>query len=381
VAVEASSENENDEEDDLILPLQVDAAFRILLGRPPESEHVIADWCKACDSVEQLAEMLRDCDEFRALQNTGASLTNTSEGGYEPRDLEIFARFARYQGPGKLGFVTDFLGTRTSTDFIASIRSMDGAVEGLPIPTNFHAETVEWIGALKAVISARQRFVAVELGAGWGPWLVTSARAAESCGIDDVHLVGVEGDATHFQFMREHFVENGLDPGEHTLLLGVAAEEDGTASFPVIEDPTADWGAAALTETMVKKGALMDYRGLKVDGVVSVPAYSLPSLLEPFDEIDLVHCDIQGAEERVLSAAIDALNAKVRWLVVGTHSRLIEGQLIEMFMGSGWDLEQEKPCLFQQSGAIAQLTMDGCQVWRNHRSADNVETMVRKSRP
>ena len=363
----------------MILPEQVDAAFRILLGRPPESEHVIADWCKACNSVEQLAEMLRDCDEFRALKNTGSALTNSSEVGYEPSDLEIFERFTRYQGPGKLGFVTDFLGTRTSTDFVASIRSMDGAVEGLPIPANFHAETVEWIGALKAVISAGKRFVAVELGAGWGPWLVTSARVARGCGIDDVHLVGVEGDATHFQFMRKHFIENGLDPDEHTLLLGVAAEEDGTASFPVIEDPAMDWGAAALTKTEVKNGVLMDYRGLKLDGVVSVPAYSLPSLLEPFDEVDLVHCDIQGAEEGVLSAAIDALNAKVRWLVVGTHSRLIEGQLIEMFMGSGWDLEQEKPCIFQQSGAIAQLIMDGCQVWRNSGLVKNVETIKRKS--
>jgi hypothetical protein len=39
-----------------------------------------------------------------------------------------------------------------------------------PIPGDFHAETIEWIGVLKAVKAAGQRFAVLELGAGFGTW-------------------------------------------------------------------------------------------------------------------------------------------------------------------------------------------------------------------
>jgi hypothetical protein len=48
-----------------------------------------------------------------------------------------------------------------------SVRSTD--MGGPPIPQDFHAEGAEWIGLLKTVITATDRYVAIEWGAGWAP--------------------------------------------------------------------------------------------------------------------------------------------------------------------------------------------------------------------
>jgi hypothetical protein len=62
------------------------------------------------------------------------------------------------------GFVTDFLGVRTRTSFIRGLNAADGAVLGIPIPDDgYHAEGIEWIGLLKSVAAARQKFTAIEV--------------------------------------------------------------------------------------------------------------------------------------------------------------------------------------------------------------------------
>ena len=83
-----------------------------------------------------------------------------------------------------------------------------------------------------------------------------------------------------------------------------------------------------------------------------------------------MHCDVQGAEGDVLTAAADVLSSRVRRIVVGTHGRAIEDRLMASFAAHGWLLEHESPCRFTQgpSGAM-QLVADGTQVWRNARLA------------
>lgn len=354
----------------------IESAYRLILGREPESLEVVRNWSRDCSSVEELGLRLlhsRECaDRLRRegirinIASAGDGSSESAFSGYDRGDLEIFNEFPRYEGPGKPGFVTDFLGTRTDVRFISRLRDAGGVVEGLPVPANFHADTVEWLGVLKAVLSARERMVSVELGAGWGPWLAVSWEAARSRGITDVRLVGVEADEGHLEYLKSHLKENGIDPSKHTLLRGVVAERDGTAKFPFVEDPSHDWGAAAVFGGwMGKKKARIDYRGFRMRRMLQVPAYSLQTILKPFDTVDLVHCDVQGAEYQVFSSARKLLNESVRWVVIGTHSRLIEGQLVELFMDSGWQLAHEKPCRFQQLDRIPEIVVDGCQVWKN----------------
>ena len=303
-------------------------------------------------------------------------------------DEEVIRSFPRYRGPGTPAFYTDFLGTKTRASFISALPQEGGGVEDYPLPMNFHATAAEWAGALRAVLAATAEFVVLELGAGWGPWLVALASAAGRRGVERIHLVGVEAARDHCAYMATHFRDNGLDANQHTLLHGVVGVADGFAEFPVLTDPAGVWGAAAVqpdhTKPLLFRMARQGYRALRASArallkgpagppaTERLPSYSLPTLLRPFETVDLIHVDIQGDEYRVLAAARDVLARKVRRIVVGTHGRDIEQRLLEEMTGRGWALEGEEACQFRQHGTTLSLFRDGCQVWRNPTLAEPV---------
>lgn len=295
---------------------------------------------------------------------------------------DVIRSFPRYQGPNLPGFVVDFLGTRTRTACITALANWSGVVEGYPIPQNFHATALEWAGVLRAVCAAGTELVAIELGAGWAPWLVAVVRAGELRDIHRFHLVGVEGSSRHCETMHSHFADNGIDPATHRLLHGVVGPEDGVAEFPVLLDPAGDWGAeASFAQKTGSAGrspgsycAWMLARAFGApirEATELVPSFSLTTLLRPFDKVDLVHVDIQGAEYEVIASAHAALRAKVRWLVIATHSRAIERKLRGELTSRSWLLVAEEWCQYQRRRWRNHLTMDGCQVWRNRAVADS----------
>lgn len=313
-----------------------------------------------------------------------------------PRDEETIRGFARYEGSGEGGYVTDFLGIRTSINTFSGLTPYSGMVEGYPIPCNFHANTIEWAGVLRSVAEAAEQFVAIELGAGWGPWLVTGGFAARKKGIQAIRLVGVEGSAKHLRFMRDHLQKNGFVPEEHTLLHGVVGTYDGSARFPVIDEASDNWGAEAAFQTKLSAPRLASSNegwkrwlrpGVRMARRIkarllgrtlpqepatakteNLKCYALATILKPFERIDLIHVDIQGAEYDVIVSARGQLKQKVRRLVVGTHGRLIEERLFAEMTKQGWSLESEEACAFDEaSDGNIHLARDGCQVWRNRR--------------
>lgn len=297
-------------------------------------------------------------------------------------DAELIRSFRRHTGPGAAGFVFDFLGTRTRTAFISHLKDThDGRVEDYPIPTNFHATALEWAGTLRAVAGAAGRFVIVEVGAGWGPWLVSAAFAAQQRGIRDLALVGIEGSRHHYEFLQAHLRDNGLRPEDHVLLHGVVGTADGFAEFPELPDPAADYGQPARfaaappvpwrqrVKQVLKRLLGRPPAPLTPTGVARVRSYSLATLLQPYDAVDLVHIDIQGHEAEVVAAAGEVLARKVKWLVIGTHGRAIEQALMEELAARGWAPEGEEACTYQHIGRQMVLIRDGCQVWRNPRLA------------
>src|ERR1041384_2248518 len=111
------------------------------------------------------------------------------------------------------GFFYDFLGVRTRVSYLLLPEWADGHIFGIPHPgERFLHSRAEWFGLLRAVDEASDRLVAAELGAGWGPWLVAAHAAARQKGIGEVHLIGVESSVDHAEMMRQHFVDNGIDP-------------------------------------------------------------------------------------------------------------------------------------------------------------------------
>jgi hypothetical protein len=148
--------------------------YRYILGREPESEEVIELHQKSYDYVTKFREALLTSPEFVSTQNAPASSVYL---GYRAEDLAIFDQFAGTAPQPAPGFVTDFHGSRARISSLwDGIEHLDGVVLSKPVPGDYHAETAEWLGVLKAVLAADGRFAAMELGAGMGPWLVASVR-------------------------------------------------------------------------------------------------------------------------------------------------------------------------------------------------------------
>lgn len=274
-----------------------------------------------------------------------------------PADERLIRSFPRYTGPGTPGFVTNFVGMKTRIAYYHHMNAHDGQVLDYPIPGDVHYSGLEWAGTLRAVRDAGDELVVCELGAGMGPWLVSATLAGQARGLTRFHLVGVEGSWHHYEYMLTHFRDNGLDPADHTLLHGIVGTTDGTAEFPVLDDPQGDWGAMAVTVPGTAPGHVTKTETLRV--------YTLATLLEPFRIVDLIHIDIQGHEADVVAASREVLRQKVKRVVIGTHSRTIEQQLFDELGAAGWRLEAEEPTIVRQFDGAPYLFIDGCQVWRN----------------
>jgi hypothetical protein len=79
-------------------------------------------------------------------------------------------------------------------------------VFGFPEPgASILHEYEEWQGVTRAVREASGSFVCVELGAGWGPWLVSSAFAAKHLGISNILWIGADADGHNLEFMKPLF--------------------------------------------------------------------------------------------------------------------------------------------------------------------------------
>ena len=81
--------------------------------------------------------------------------------------------------------------------------------------------------------------------------------------------------------------------------------------------------------------------------------------------IDLLHIDIQGAEVDFVSGSMADISSHVRRVLIGTHSRIIEGQLSAHFLEAGWIMEMERPALMPLHAGRPRIAIDGVQLWRN----------------
>ena len=292
---------------------------------------------------------------------------NDFYGGWEEEDIALF-QSARRSSTAQPGTITDFLGTRTATGLHPWAAWHDGAVfDDLPIPDDqLRAEAIEYFALLHAFDRAGpDSFTIAELGASFGPWVCAAAVEARHRGVPRVRLTAVEASHLHFEQIQYHLATNGVsfETAELNLVHGAIATEAGTLYFPKVHSLN-DNGSQA-----VETARDHDYIGREVEHE-AVTAYTLDQVLAE-GITDLLHVDIQGTEGRLLSANIDLLDARVRTMFIGTHSRRIEGELLDLLHGRGWILVRERPCQFSYRTEIADITgwttRDGGQVWTNPR--------------
>ena len=183
--------------------------YRFVLGREPENEEVIASHQRNHRTVAEFRKVLLGSPEFHVA--APSFLGALTFAGFNREDLSIFDEFGRVDVKPSPGFVTDFYGSRTRTSSLwDKAQHLDGKLLPKPVSGDYHGDVIEWLGLFKSVKAANGQFVAMELGAAYAPWLVAGAVAAQSKGVTDIRLTGIEGDPGRYAMMRQHFLDNGL---------------------------------------------------------------------------------------------------------------------------------------------------------------------------
>jgi FkbM family methyltransferase len=179
---------------------------------------------------------------------------------------------------------------------------------GYPPPSEW---IIDWIACLLAARLAGKKFNVIELGAGYGQWMVTSIMAFKLLHPDSpAHGMALEAEGTHYEWLLSHTNKNlGRYSDVQTDLLHAAAGYDGTAQFPVVQDPDRNYGAGY--SSLANETATQDVECLSMQAIYS-------RFGEPV--IDLLHVDIQGAEADLISnpGFVETL-CETRFVLFGTH--------------------------------------------------------------
>jgi FkbM family methyltransferase len=281
------------------------------------------------------------------------------------------------------GFELDFLGIRTrrafhGPRFASPSPILSDASSGRTLPF-FEEEYLEWVDLFEAISNARDIFTMAELGAGYGRWLVRGATVAHLFGGLVYRAVGVEAEPTHFEWMKQHFFDNGLDPSSHELIQAAVTDRDGTVKF--YTGSAGNWygqciptwkNHLASLARRIRYGKSVTWLDRKV-GAGSFPysldevkAVSLTTLLKSIPRVDLIDMDVQGAEFNVLNRDKETLDEKVKRVHIGTHNRRVERQLRSMFDHLGWVNRFDFACGRRaQTEWGAMDFQDGVQTWTN----------------
>ncbi len=290
--------------------------------------------------------------------------------GYLPEDTDLVSRYACGQAVVKEDHYIDGFGVRTDFKCVPFVNPACLDIERLQLPLpddGFHAEGVEYAALLDAFDNrkAKCRFTAVEVGSGWGPWIGLAGVLANTHGADALCLIGAEASAERYALMCRHLERNGLTSESGRMIKtfhGAIWTHDGEVQFP--DSNVEDMGPAVNAH-----GATTDYRGHRVT-TVSTPCVRLSTLCEGAGLIDFLHIDVQGSELDLLHNDAEWLGHNVRAMMVATHSRVIEGGIMDLLGEEGWVLKREKPCRFQMDDNPREnwegLTQaDGSQHWIN----------------
>ena len=289
--------------------------------------------------------------------------------GYEPADVDTLQRYAIVPASLQGDHYVDGFGVKTLYECLPFVSpdALNLARLRHPIPDDgVHAEGMEYVALIDAIerFATGGSFVAVEAGAGWGPWLAMAGVVCRSREVDSIELIGLEASPERFALMRRHLDFNQLDPQHGVavdLFEGALWSHDGVIHFP--DSAVEDMGAAASTHSTD-----IDYRGQTV-ATREVPCTQLTSLVDEGRKVDFLHLDLQGAEGEVITSHLDWLNHHTRSMMIATHSRLLEGELMVLLNENGWILHREKHCRFNAGCAIGDwcgaTTVDGSQYWIN----------------
>jgi FkbM family methyltransferase len=166
--------------------------------------------------------------------------------------------------------------------------------------------------------------VFVEVGAGYGEWCLAfdglirnrivpkNVKSTPLC-------IGIEPDPNHYEWLKEHFEYNEI---KGRCLDAVVSDIDGWVRINKNSKPDYDYGQGMVNSGVSLKTIYGLLKWLKRD-VERVDSITMDFLLLmlPNPHINLVHIDVQGAEDKVLKGAQGMIrNGLIDYFMIGTHS-------------------------------------------------------------
>jgi FkbM family methyltransferase len=297
-----------------------------------------------------------------------------------PEHHRIFDGAELWSGRKPSHVDVDFLGAKEDKQFFLpewrdAERDFTAMHDQWAVLPAFDEEYFEWIDFLAAVRTAEKRFVMMELGAGYGRWLMRAAAAVKRYNPLPFLLIGVEAEPTHVEWMKLNFRNNGIDPDDHRIISAAIGTAPGTTYFPV-GDPYG-WSQFVLnsqrTGPQVSRhiGTLFEQDYL--NEVAPVPVITIEEAARGEELIDIIDMDIQGPEAEVMQQAIDFCSDHVRLIHVGTHAREIEKLLRRVFQKAGWVSRFDFPNESETPTEFGTIRFnDGVQSWANPRFSDRL---------
>ena len=344
-------------------------AYQLMLARTA-SDAEVASMRKHVDTAEDLRRIFHGSAEYRQLLG---SVSARQDWKHDPLDV-LFHYYCEFDAVGTIkthakdglkpepGYAVNFLGLKVPPKIHPPrLNELAGIVEGPPNHSTWHADIAEWAAALRSVDLAQDTYRIVELGCGWGCWISNMGLAARERGLK-VDLIGVGGDAGHLANAEEVLNLNGFNKDQYRLFHGVAAARRGKAIFPLAATGVTDWNQKA---TFYPDSSALT-AAQKDDRLQVLDCLTLEDMAKGAT-IDLLHIDIQGAETEYVRGNQPELDRLVRRTLIGTHSRIIEGELMEHFQKAGWRMEMERPAIAPLRGGRPVIGIDGVQLWANPR--------------
>jgi FkbM family methyltransferase len=280
----------------------------------------------------------------------------------------VFLRFKKYKGMVAGGYSPEFTGAMISIKFAADWDMPDRRQDRY-VETEYPAandEIFEYISFLNSICEAKNNFTMIELGAGYGRWLVSAAKATEQIENLTFFLIGVEAEPSHFQMMQEHFKNNGIDPEKHILMEAAVSDHDGRVFFRT-GSPHECWGQSIADPVKWwNKPFFRARRNTEKFEVKSVRSVSLKTILNRLQIVDLIDMDVQGEEYKVLKHSTSEIDKKVKRIHIGTHGRDIEKDIRSLFVNIDWNCEYDFSGNSTSDTPFGKVSFqDGVQVWKN----------------
>jgi FkbM family methyltransferase len=173
----------------------------------------------------------------------------------------------------------------------------------------------------------------LELGAGWGEWCLALAGTLDYKIIpvipDSYRCLAVEGDPTHYQWLKEHFERQNING---VIVHGAVSDRNGSCRFGINNAPDACYGQAIVPPHKPGLRGFISglYNFVSRKKTIEIPTYTVDHLVKTygFEHVDIIDIDVQGAEYQVLLGAAQSIdNCLIDYLLIGTHSSKLNEEL------------------------------------------------------